>query len=236
MIGRFGDAEVFSFHATKFVNGFEGGAVVTDDEDLAHRVRLMKNFGFSGYDNVVSSGTNGKMTEVCAAMTITSLESLEEFVAVNRRHYEHYRRELGGTPGIRLLEYDEGERQNYQYVVLDIEDAALGLTRDGVVEALHAENVLARRYFHPGCHRMAPYRSTQPDAGRRLPVTERMTGRLLTLPTGTAVDDGAIATICDVIRTIAAHAAEVRWRLARGRLSAVASVGAPAADVLIASR
>ena len=68
MIGSFGLAEVFSFHATKFLNSFEGGAVVTNDDDLAGKIRLMKNFGFAGYDEVMYIGTNGKMTEVCAAM------------------------------------------------------------------------------------------------------------------------------------------------------------------------
>src|SRR3970282_754163 len=83
MIGNFGQAEVYSFHATKFFNTFEGGAVVTNDDELATRIRLMKNFGFQGYDNVVYIGTNGKMSEVAAAMGLTGLESLEETVAVN---------------------------------------------------------------------------------------------------------------------------------------------------------
>src|SRR5438045_3336291 len=82
MIGSFGDAEVFSFHATKFFNTFEGGAVVTNDDELAGKIRLMKNFGFSGYDCVSYIGTNGKMSEVSAAMGLTSLESIDEFVAV----------------------------------------------------------------------------------------------------------------------------------------------------------
>src|SRR4029079_16863711 len=79
MIGSFGNAEVFSFHATKFLNTFEGGAIVTNNDELAAKIRLMKNFGFSGYDNVIYIGTNGKMNEMCAAMGVTSLESLDEF-------------------------------------------------------------------------------------------------------------------------------------------------------------
>src|ERR1035441_9571296 len=87
MIGGFGLAEVFSFHATKFCQTFEGGAIVTDNDELATKIRLMKNFGFGGYDNVIYIGTNGKMTEICAAMGLTNLESLEDFVAANRRNY-----------------------------------------------------------------------------------------------------------------------------------------------------
>ena len=82
MIGNFGDAEVFSFHGTKFFNTFEGGAVATNDDDLAQRIRLMTNFGFTGFDTVVTIGINGKMSEVSAAMGLTGLESLDR---VHRR-------------------------------------------------------------------------------------------------------------------------------------------------------
>ena len=158
-IGSFGRAEVLSFHATKFINAGEGGAVVTNDDALATRVRLMKNFGFSGYDEVTSIGTNGKMTEMSAAMGLTNLESLESFTQINRENFEVYGQELGNLPGLSLLRYDENENPNYQYVVVEIEAAKTGITRDELLAVLHAENVLARRYFYPGVHRMEPYRS-----------------------------------------------------------------------------
>jgi dTDP-4-amino-4,6-dideoxygalactose transaminase len=90
MIGGFGDAEVFSFHATKFFNTFEGGAVTTNDDELAEKIRLMKNFGFAGYDQVIYIGTNGKMSEISAAMGLTSLESLDDFIRTNHRNYQQY--------------------------------------------------------------------------------------------------------------------------------------------------
>ncbi|MGD0277324.1 MAG: aminotransferase class I/II-fold pyridoxal phosphate-dependent enzyme, partial [Syntrophales bacterium] len=77
MIGNFGDAEVFSFHATKFINTFEGGAIVTNNSELAEKIKLMKNFGFAGYDNVIYIGTNGKMAEISAAMGLTGIENLQ---------------------------------------------------------------------------------------------------------------------------------------------------------------
>src|SRR5436190_10200996 len=79
MIGNFGDAEVFSFHATKFVSCGEGGAIVTNNDDFAARVRKLRNFGFDGCDLVVATGTNGKMSELAAAMGLTSLDSMEQF-------------------------------------------------------------------------------------------------------------------------------------------------------------
>jgi len=200
MIGNFGHAEVFSFHATKFFNTFEGGAVVTNDDELATKMRLMKNFGFSGYDNVIYVGTNGKMSEVCAAMGLTGLESLDDVIAVNRRNYAAYREGLVEIPGLRLMDYDEIERCNYQYVIVEVDEATAGISRDLLVDVLQAENVLARRYFYPGCHQMEPYRSYFPHAGLLLPETNRLTQRVMSLPTGTAVGPGEIAQVCTVIR------------------------------------
>ena len=210
MIGNFGDSEVFSFHATKFVNALEGGAVVTNDDELAAKVRLMKNFGFTGYDQVDYIGTNGKMNEASAAMGLTSLESMDEFVTINRRNYHQYGEELIGLPGIRLYQHDESEKHNYQYIILEIDEAEAGLNRDELMQVLRAENVLARRYFYPGCHRMEPYRSYFPHAGLLLSETENLTNTVLCLPTGTAVDSNDITLVCSIIRTAVTYGKEVR--------------------------
>lgn len=200
MIGNFGDAEVFSFHATKFFNTFEGGAVVTNNDDLAKKMRLMKNFGFAGYDNVIYIGTNGKMNETSAAMGLTNLESLDEFIAVNCRNYECYYACLKDIPGIKVLRYDDHEKQNYQYVILEVDESEAGLSRDQLLQVLHAENVLAQRYFYPGCHKMEPYHSLYPKAGSMLPVTEKLVEKVLTVPTGTSVTAEQISTICQIIK------------------------------------
>jgi dTDP-4-amino-4,6-dideoxygalactose transaminase len=209
MIGNFGDAEVFSFHATKFVNCFEGGAIVTNDDSMAGKIRLMKNFGFSGLDNVIYLGTNGKMSEPSAAMGLTSLESMEKFISINCENYCNYRAAMKGIPGIRLIEYDEKEKNNYQYVVLEIDEAVLGLSRDQLVEILHAENVRARKYFYPGIHRMEPYSSYYPNAGLLLPQTEKVSNTVLCLPTGTSVAKKDIRIICDLIQFSYENSAEI---------------------------
>jgi dTDP-4-amino-4,6-dideoxygalactose transaminase len=219
-IGGFGLAEVFSFHATKFVNAFEGGAVVTNDDALASRIRFMRNFGFAGYDRVDYVGTNGKMSEPSAAMGLTSLESIEKFVAHNYRNYREYATRLARIPGLVLLAYNQTESSNYQYIVVEVEESKLELSRDELVTVLHAENILARRYFSPGCHKMEPYRSYFPHAGLLLPVTERMASRVLVLPTGSSIGESEIEKIVDVMQTAARHAPSVRRRLmadAQGR-------------------
>lgn len=199
MVGTLGDAEVYSFHATKFFNTLEGGAIVTDDDALAARLKLMRNFGFAGEDNVVDDGTNGKMTEVSAAMGLANLEHLDELVEVNRRAYEAYMHGVEGIPGVRILPIDARERSNYQYVVMLV-DPTSTVDRDGILARLRANNVLARRYFWPGCHRMEPYRSLDPDAGRDLPVTESLADQIIVLPTGTSVTLDDIAIVTGIIR------------------------------------
>ncbi len=213
MIGNFGDAEVFSFHATKFLNSLEGGAVVTNDAELAQKLRLMRNFGFTSYDRTDSIGVNGKMNEVAAAMGLTNLDSMDEFIAINRRHYKQYQDQLAEYAGINFLPYDDNERSNYQYVVLEVDESTTGVTRDELMQILHAENVLARRYFYPGCHRMEPYKSLYPGAHLSLPETEFVAGRVLTLPTGQAITPDIIRGVCAIIGTVLQNATEVRKRL-----------------------
>jgi len=208
-IGGFGEAEVFSFHATKFVNAFEGGAIATRDAALADRLRSMRSFGMAGHEEIQAVGTNGKMSEVSAAMGLTALEHLPELTAVNRRNYVAYQQALSGLAGLELIPFDGSEEYNYQYVVLEIDEEQGGLSRDRLVKVLQAENVLARRYFSPGCHQAEPYRSRDPHAAARLPVTERLTHRTMALPTGTAVGPAEIDMIARILRIALENARRV---------------------------
>ena len=212
-VGQAGNCEVFSFHATKFVNSFEGGAVVTDDDTLAKRIRLMRNFGFDGYDKVIYHGTNGKMSEICAAMGLTSIEAMPKIIESNRRNHDIYRRELAELPGVSVITFDSSEKNNYQYVVVEVDPAVAPLNRDELVRVLHSENILARNYFWPGCHRMEPYLSREPEAHLRLPVTERIAARVIVLPTGLAVSPNGVEQVCEVIQAAFAAAPKVRAAL-----------------------
>lgn len=211
-VGTFGRAEVFSFHATKFVNAFEGGAITTDDDDLAERCRLLRNFGFVDYDQTAGVGTNGKMTEASAAMGLTSLEAIDALMAVNRAHADRYDRGLADVPGVTFLAYRPLEASNAQYAVIRIDAATAGLTRDELQRVLAAEGVLARRYFYPGCHRLEPYRTEHPDLV--LPVTDRAADEVLSLPTGTAMSAEDVEVVVSIVRGAIAQAPRVRAALA----------------------
>ena len=208
-IGGNGLAEVFSFHATKYVNSFEGGAIATNDAALAHKIRNMVNFGFEDYDHVTYVGTNAKMSEFSAAMGLTSLESEPEFALWNRSIWDSYREGLADLAGIRLYEYSRNEANSHQYVVVEVGPES-PLTRDEIVSTLYAENCLARRYFYPGVHRMEPYASLTPMARHWLPHTEELTKRVLILPTGTAMTVDRAQQVCELIRSAADRFEDVR--------------------------
>ena len=203
-IGRFGECEVFSFHATKAFNTMEGGAITTNNDELAEAMRLMRNFGFKGYDNVVHPGTNGKMVEVCAAMGLANLDGFDNTVAANSHNHMVYREALASIPGVTLLDYDPAERNSHHYIVAEI-DKRCPATRDEIVEALQAEHVLARKYFWPGCHHMQPYRELSPHAGLLLPNTEAIADRVVVLPNGSTLSDAAISSIVTVISVLASE-------------------------------
>jgi dTDP-4-amino-4,6-dideoxygalactose transaminase len=210
-IGGFGDAEVFSFHATKFLNTFEGGVITTNDDSLAQELRSMRNFGFSGYDQVSALGTNGKMSEISAAMGLCMLDEIDVLLDINRCNYEAYHKVLDQNEYLELLRLDDPEAQNCQYVVGSVSAELPAFSRDLLVDVLWKENALVRKYFHPGVHRAEPYGSQQPD--RSLPETDDLCNRVLVLPTGTAVSREDIEKLADCVQFVLENTDEIKTRL-----------------------
>jgi dTDP-4-amino-4,6-dideoxygalactose transaminase len=212
-LGNFGKAEVFSFHATKIVNCGEGGVIVTNDDELADRARLMRTFGFADNDLVTSVGTNAKMSELAAAMGICSLARFDEYVEINRSNHEQYRRELAGVPGLTMLGCEAGTDLNFNNLVIEIDPDRAGVHRDVVLRVMSAENVFVRRYFWPGCHRMEPYRTQRAPQPDHFPVTDQVAAQVLSLPTGTGVTTHDISRICGLLGGIVEHAQLINQRL-----------------------
>jgi dTDP-4-amino-4,6-dideoxy-D-glucose transaminase len=209
-VGGFGTAEVFSFHATKITGAFEGGAIVTDDGDLAHRLRSLANFGKGLDHGSPAGGTNAKMSEAAAAMGLTSLDALPATIAANHHRHRLYADQLHGVPGVTLLPADPAERHNHQYAVIDIDPRATGIGRDLLLDLLRAENALVLPPIGaPPCHLLEPYRSLRP---RTLPHTEALTARVLSLPTGPTVPPEAVRRLCEIIRFAVDHGSELTRR------------------------
>lgn len=204
LVGGFGDAEVFSFHATKILNGAEGGCITTNDDGLAARLRTMRSFHDGPGRLPGLPRLNAKLSEAQAAMTLLGLGELDALMERNRQRYDLYRRRLDGVPGVRFLDHAAGERSNCQYVVVAIDADAAGLSRDGLLEALQAEGVLARRYFFPGLHRTPPFGD---GTAAGLPVTDHLCRTLMQLPSGQAVGDDDVGRVCAIIRRAVAGVA-----------------------------
>jgi len=209
-IGGFGDLEFLSFHATKFFSSFEGGAVLTNHADIDQKIRWNRNFGFEGYDNVQHLGINGKMSEAAAAMGLASLPAVPRRMANCQRVYRGYCERLSAIPGVSMVPVGEQGKSNYHYIVLIVDEAEYGVSRDTLVSVLWKENVLARKYFYPGCHQMPFYRRRYPQRTWRLPVTERVSQQVLCLPSNLPHPEEDMDIIADIIVTVRKNAKRVQ--------------------------
>jgi len=209
-IGSFGHAEVLSFHATKVLNTFEGGAIVTNDDALASKLRLMRNFGFDKEDSVIYLGVNGKMTEIAAAMGLVNLDSLDDFIKKNKANHALYGECLSDIPGISLVLCRDPLDYNHQYVVVTNQEEKSGISRDDLHRIMQAENILVRRYFYPGCHAMEPYKSIHTEGGWDLEVTQDILNNVLILPTGMSISADHIKSICGLIHFCIKHISRIK--------------------------
>lgn len=212
-IGGFGVAEVFSLHATKLVNGFEGGYVMTDDGALAQALRKGRNFGFDDVGEIAGLGLNAKLNEVHAALALTTLDALEETIAGNKRRYEHYCRCFAGIEGVSILPYNGAERNNYEFVLLEVDDG-WELKRDELVAILRGENALARPYLSPATHLGMHCPASQ--AGIHLPVTEMLSARFVQMPVGSLVSLDDIENLARLFRFLRTHDATIAEALRAG--------------------
>lgn len=198
-LGRYGDAEVFSLHATKSFHSGEGGAITTRSTDLARELRMLRNFGFTGYDRISTIGINAKLPELSAALGLANLETYDETVAASKEIHRVYTDELKRRLDIRPIQY--AEHNHCHYVVVEWPNGRFAVSRDMLVDSLHRENVIARRYFYPGCHRMTPYDGKSERTG--LQKTEALCARTLVLPAGAMMEKADVQTICELIERLA---------------------------------
>ncbi len=212
-VGNFGDLEVFSFHATKIFSSGEGGCVTTNDDELAERLRNLRSSYGRRMDVPVPIGGYGRFSEAQAALGLLSLEDFAANCEMNGRRFGRYRERLADVPGLRFILPPAGERSNSQYVVLEVDEALFGLSRDAIVKCLQRENILCRRYFTPGMHRCLPYSSELPQYVESLPVTDFLCSRVMQLPSGQQMDDNKIDAVCDLIIFLHENAENIAGRL-----------------------
>lgn len=147
-VGNFGDASIFSFHATKVFNTIEGGAVTFSDKVLYEKLYNLKNFGIRGEETVVSVGANAKMNEFCAIMGLCNLRNLSSVISDRKTTFEKYKKQVQGIRGLRLFEISSEIVRNYGYFPVVVEDD-YKWTRDELYNALKEQDIFSRKYFYP---------------------------------------------------------------------------------------
>ena len=193
----FGDASMFSFHATKVFNTIEGGALCFGDEALKNRINDLKNFGIQGPEDVPYVGGNAKMNEFCAAMGLCNLRHIDSWIAQRRAAVERYRERLSGVEGIRLSGEQPGVKANYAYFPVLFENYKY--SRDEVFARLAEHNIIARKYFYPITNSFDCYKGRPGFDPDMTPIAKYVGDRVLTLPLYAELSLEDVDRICDVI-------------------------------------
>ena len=194
---RFGDAAMFSFHATKVFHCIEGGAVCCRDAEMRQRLCDLKNFGIHGPEDVPFVGGNAKMNEFAAAMGICNLRHLETEIARRKLVAERYDEHLSGVPGLKLNRKQPGVQANYAYYPVVFDGYRLG--RDAVFDRLAAEHIIARKYFYPLTNSFACYAGRPGFDPAATPTASYMADRVLTLPLYADLPLEDVDRICKII-------------------------------------
>ena len=196
-IGNFGDASIFSFHATKVFHSIEGGAVCYHDAELGRKLYNLKNFGIRNAEEVESVGANAKMNEFCAAMGICNLRHIDNYIEKRKVIVERYRELLSKIPGIILCKEQKEVVSNYSYFPILVDSSLYGHDRDYVFEKLEEENIFARKYFYPITSSFDCFNG-QFDL-KQTPIALRVSKKVLTLPLYPDLSVDVVDKICDVI-------------------------------------
>ncbi|MBO4899325.1 MAG: DegT/DnrJ/EryC1/StrS family aminotransferase [Lachnospiraceae bacterium] len=196
-IGNYGDASIYSFHATKVFNTIEGGGVVCKDEKMYERMYDLKDFGIRNEELTASVGANGKMSEFSAIMGLCNLNHLNNAFDARRRAYERYCEGIGDVKGIRIPVPEVETTRNYAYFPIFVEDE-YGLSRDELHRKLANNMIFARKYFYPLTADQACFKNRYKSA--RLPVARKMSSQVMVLPLFEGLADEQIDIIISIIK------------------------------------
>ena len=201
-IGNFGDASMFSFHATKIYHTFEGGALTFRDQRLRERLEFAKNFGFKGEENIVVPGINAKMNEFQAAIGLLMLDLVNEEIKKRKRLTMVYRERIRDIPGIYFREDLPGVKHNYYNFVITVNEEEFGINRNELHKSFKRYNIFTRKYFYPLCSQFQCYKQYPSSSPKNLPVAEKITKQVLSLPLYGTLRNEDIQRICDIIEFV----------------------------------
>ncbi len=202
-VGGFGSVEVFSLTPTKVLVAGEGGLVATNDQELAARIRIGRNYADPGNYDTRFSGLNARMSEFHAAMALASLERFDDALARRRQIAFRYRKLLADVPGVQIQAIDVADESTFKDLSIAIDPEVFGLTRDQLVQVLVAEEIETRNYFDPPVHRHAAYAHLDPVD---LPVTEQVSSQIVSLPIYIDLSDDDVGRIAEAVHSAHEHA------------------------------
>lgn len=208
-IGCWGDLSIFSFHATKPFHSAEGGAVVGSDARLFADLGALRNSGIRSEDLVLGVGLNGKLSELHAAMGLAVLDLLDDEIRKRAALAGRYRAQLAGLPGVIFQQVPAQTVPNHAFFTVEIDADRFGCSRDALHLALRAENIVARKYFHPLCSDNEAYRRLPSAQPQRLPNAQRLAARILCLPLYGDLPEDHVDRIADCVLSVHDAAAAV---------------------------
>ena len=206
-VGGFGVAECFSMHASKFLNGFEGGYITTNNSMLAKKLKIKRAFGFAGEDNVEELGLNAKLNELHAAMTLASVDDIPAQLVRNKLLYDAYESGLSGM-SIRLVQYQQNEVRTHKNILVELTED-WPYTREKTLELLHSENMLARPYYYPPLHEKETSYQT---ISENLSLSSNLSLHYMLLPSGDFLDVEDVDAICRFLKFLESNSSEVSRR------------------------
>lgn len=211
-VGSNGAAEIFSLSPTKILIAGEGGLVATNRDDIAEHVRLGRDYGNPGDYDTRFVGLNARASELHAALALESLGEVASHLARRRSVAARYRDALASIPGLTPQDVDVSDQSTYKDFTITVDEDEYGLSRDLLASALAAEGIQTRCYFDPPVHRQHAYWSTRRS---KLPVTDRVSSRVVSLPMFAELDVDAVDTIAETLDSLRGAATEVRDASAR---------------------
>lgn len=209
-IGNFGDASMFSFHATKLFNTLEGGAVTCTDINLYQRLRDLRNFGIRGEEEIISPGINAKMNELQAVFGLLNLKKVNNSIQKRKKLFEKYHAHLNKLPGLHFQKIRNVTYYNYSYLTVEIIPEDFGLTRDDVYICMRKEGIIVRKYFFPLCSNYPCYKALPSAKKELLPNANGLASRILCLPLYDEMEEEDIDKIMEVFSLLHYHAPEIK--------------------------
>lgn len=195
-IGSYGDASIFSFHATKVFNTVEGGAVTFSDKRLYEKLYNLKNFGIRSEEMVAEVGVNAKMNEFCAIMGLCNLKHIENAISERKKRYEYYKDRLSGIDGIEVFEGNKEGSKNYAYFPILVK-GEYKLNRNELYDKLKAGGIYSRKYFYPLTSDQACFKDKYKNIS--IACARRLSEQVLTLPIYEELELKALDRIVDIL-------------------------------------